>query len=91
MTSNISEGHLFMADLTGYTAYLTGSELEHAGPILSALLGSIIGEIASPLEIANLEGDAVFFHARPTTLSALRHCLRSANASTAPSPSSAGS
>lgn len=52
-----------MADLTGYTAYLTGSELEHAGPILSALLGRIIDAVQAPLEIANLEGDAVFFRA----------------------------
>ena len=61
----ILEGHLFMADLTGYTAYLTDSELEHAGPILSGLLNSIIKEIQAPLEIANLEGDAVFFRAPP--------------------------
>ena len=59
----VLEGHLFMADLTGYTAYLTDSELEHAGPILSGLLNAIIKEIQSPLEIANLEGDAVFFRA----------------------------
>ena len=61
----ILDGHLFMADLTGYTAYLTDSELEHAGPILSGLLSSIIKEVQSPLEIANLEGDAVFFRAPP--------------------------
>ena len=52
-----------MADLTGYTAYLTGSELEHAGPVLNTLLQTIIDEIDAPMEIANLEGDAVFFHA----------------------------
>jgi len=61
----ITEGHLFMADLTGYTAYLTDSELQHAGPILSGLLNAIIEEIQPPLEIANLEGDAVFFRAPP--------------------------
>ncbi len=57
----IVEGHLFMADLTGYTAFMTTSELEHAGPVVSALLGKVIDEIDAPLEIANLEGDAVFF------------------------------
>lgn len=61
----IREGHLFMADLTGYTAFMTASELEHAGPILSGLLGTVIEEIRAPLEIANLEGDAVFFWAPP--------------------------
>jgi hypothetical protein len=59
----ILEGHLFMADLTGYTAFMTASELEHAGPILSGLLGAVIENIQAPLEIANLEGDAVFFWA----------------------------
>lgn len=61
----ILNGHLFMADLTGYTAYLTDSELEHAGPIISGLLNAIIENIHAPLEIANLEGDAVFFRAPP--------------------------
>ena len=60
---DILKGHLFMADLTGYTAYLTASELEHAGPVLTALLQTILDEINPPLEIANLEGDAVFFRA----------------------------
>lgn len=59
----IREGHLFMADLTGYTAFMTASELEHAGPVLAALLNTVIDEVKPPLEIANLEGDAVFFHA----------------------------
>ena len=63
VTMEITKGHLFMADLTGYTAYLTDSELEHAGPILSSLLTTIINGIEPPLEIANLEGDAVFFRA----------------------------
>ncbi len=54
-----------MADLSGYTAFMTSSELEHAGPILSNLLGTAIENIQAPLEIANLEGDAVFFWAPP--------------------------
>ena len=32
------EGFFLIADITGYTLYLTGSELEHAQETLTALL-----------------------------------------------------
>jgi hypothetical protein len=54
------EGYLVIADITGYTAYLSKTELEHANEILESLLNTIISRIVPPLHISKLEGDAVF-------------------------------
>ena len=56
------EGCLLLADVTGYTAYLQGTELEHAQDVLADLLETIIAGIEPPFEVAKLEGDAVFAH-----------------------------
>lgn len=55
-------GCLLLADITGYTDYLQGSELEHAQDVLADLLETIIHGIEPPFEVAKLEGDAVFAH-----------------------------
>ena len=53
------QGYLAIADITGYTAYLNESELEHAQDSLSTLLNLLIDETKPPLNISRLEGDAV--------------------------------
>lgn len=55
-------GCLLLADITGYTSYLQGTELEHAQDVLADLLETIIAGIEPPFEVAKLEGDAVFAH-----------------------------
>ncbi len=52
-------GYIVIADITGYTAYLKGSELEHAEDSLRSLLEVLIEQTKSPLVISRLEGDAV--------------------------------
>jgi hypothetical protein len=52
-------GFILIADITGYTAYLNDSELEHATGTLTALLELLIEHTKSPLVISRLEGDAV--------------------------------
>lgn len=56
------EGCLLLADITGYTAYLQGTELEHAQDVLADLLETIIAGVEPPFEVSKLEGDAVFAH-----------------------------
>ena len=51
-------GFLLIADVTGYTMFLTRSELEHAQGILDALFKSIFAEIKAPIILSNLQGDA---------------------------------
>lgn len=54
------EGFLIISDITGYTAFMTGSELEHAEDILQSLMELIIEYNQPPLKVSKLEGDAVF-------------------------------
>lgn len=52
-------GFILIADITGYTAYLNESELEHAQGTLTDLLELLIEHTQRPLIISRLEGDAV--------------------------------
>ncbi len=56
-------GFLLIADITGYTAYLSRSELLHADQTLSALLELLVTATPPPMEVAQLEGDAVMSYA----------------------------
>ncbi|HJW91545.1 MAG TPA: DUF2652 domain-containing protein [Anaerolineales bacterium] len=52
-------GYLLIADITGYTLYLSQSELEHAQAILTVLLELLVEHTRPPLVISRLAGDAV--------------------------------
>ena len=56
-------GFLVCADITGYTQYLSGTELEHASGILSDLLDAVLAEVKAPLHLSRVEGDAVISYA----------------------------
>ena len=56
-------GYLVIADITGYTAFLSGSELEHAEDSLKDLLDLLIDQTKPPLVISRLEGDAIISYA----------------------------
>ena len=58
--SRTTSGHLLIADISGYTRYLTSSELEHAQEVLSSLMELLIDRSLPPLRVAGLRGDAVF-------------------------------
>ena len=57
--SKTYQGYLLIADITGYTQYLSASELEHAQETLTALLELLVENTRPPLIISRLEGDAV--------------------------------
>jgi len=56
----VAKGCLVLADIGGYTDYLSGVELEHSHDILADLIGTVADQLAGPLRLAKLEGDAVF-------------------------------
>jgi hypothetical protein len=58
----LMHGHLVIADISGYTQFLTDNELEHANGIIGELLNSVIGAIQAPLTVSGIEGDAVFMY-----------------------------
>jgi uncharacterized protein YndB with AHSA1/START domain len=57
---DVANGCLVLADIGGYTNYLSGVELEHSHDILADLIGTVTDQLAGPLRLAKLEGDAVF-------------------------------
>ena len=53
-------GFLILADISGFTAFVTSTELEHGPQVVAALLEAVMTRLSPPLEIQELEGDAVF-------------------------------
>lgn len=51
---------LLIADISGYTGYLAGVELDHAQDILADLMGTIVTALRPGFRLAKLEGDAAF-------------------------------
>ncbi len=54
------KGSLIIADIGGYTSYLTSVELEHSHDVLADLVNTVVGTLSSVFQLAKLEGDAVF-------------------------------
>jgi len=53
-------GALLIADISGYTKFVGGVELEHAADIVADLLGVAVEQLAGIASLAKLEGDAAF-------------------------------
>lgn len=53
---------LVIADISGYTGYLAGVELDHAQDILADLIDTIVGALCPPFQLSKLEGDAAFVY-----------------------------
>jgi uncharacterized protein YndB with AHSA1/START domain len=60
------QGYLVLADISGYTAFLTGTEIEHAQGIIQELTTLIRERLTPPMRFVKLEGDAVFCYAPDT-------------------------
>ncbi|NMM49598.1 DUF2652 domain-containing protein [Marinigracilibium pacificum] len=61
-TSNLST--LFIPDISGFTRYIKETEKQHSNHIIRELISIIISEGKQHFEIAEVEGDAVFFYAQ---------------------------
>jgi uncharacterized protein YndB with AHSA1/START domain len=53
---------LLIADISGYTGYLAGVELDHAMDILADVIDTIVGALRPPFHLSKLEGDAAFVY-----------------------------
>jgi uncharacterized protein YndB with AHSA1/START domain len=60
MSTIPERGFLAIADLTGYTSYLSRGEIEHAPAIAGDLIETIVARLEPPFRLAKLEGDAAF-------------------------------
>jgi hypothetical protein len=56
---------LALADISGYTKFLRhhAAATSHAAEIMGRLLSRMVNSISSPIRVAEIEGDAVFFYA----------------------------
>lgn len=61
--ASAQRGCLLIADISGYTEYLLGTELEHAEGVLADLIDTVLRHIQPVLRLSKLEGDAVFCYA----------------------------
>lgn len=61
--SNTHHGLIVIADITGYSVYLSESELDHARDTLETLLEILVDHTRPPLIISRLAGDAVISYA----------------------------
>lgn len=60
MPATAQRSTFLIADISGYTGYLAGVELDHAQDIIADLLGAIVSSLRPAFRLAKLEGDAVF-------------------------------
>src|SRR6266571_6449850 len=57
-----TEGTFVLADIGGYTSFLTGVGIEHAKEITSHLFNSLLKCNRGRWKVANVEGDCLFFY-----------------------------
>lgn len=72
-------GLLVLADISGFTAFVTATELEHGAEVTGVLLADVMEALAPPFEIQELEGDAVFALASDDTQAGERSLLEAFN------------
>src|SRR3954468_16253535 len=54
---------MIIADISGYTSYLTGTEIDHAQNVLEDLLETVYAKLAPAFTMVKAEGDALFLFA----------------------------
>lgn len=60
MLSSARPTCFLIADISGYTGYLAGVELDHAQDILADLIGAVVTALRPNFRLSKLEGDAAF-------------------------------
>jgi hypothetical protein len=59
---------MIIADISGYTEYLAGVELEHAHDILADLMNTVVKALRPGFKLSKLEGDAAFVYSITETV-----------------------
>lgn len=67
MSATTQRGYLLLADLSGYTSFLSIAELEHARDVLSELLELVVRGLTPAMTLCEVEGDGVYVYAPETT------------------------
>jgi hypothetical protein len=59
--SKAQEGMLVLADISGYTAFVTQTEMDHSWEILHELLEVMVRTAHGKMDVSQVEGDAILF------------------------------
>jgi uncharacterized protein YndB with AHSA1/START domain len=63
MLAKPESARFLIADISGYTSYLAGVELDHAHDIIADVMDTVVRRLRPPFRLAKFEGDAAFFYA----------------------------
>lgn len=55
--------YFVIADISGYTSFLAGVELDHAQDIIADFMNTVVKGLRPPFRLAKFEGDAAFVYA----------------------------
>ena len=77
--AGVDRGCLVVADISGYTRFLRGVELQHSSDVLADLIGVVVDQLSGVTMLAKLEGDAAFCFERsqcngPALMTAMASC-----------------
>ena len=63
----MAQGHFIITDISGYTEFLTRSELEHTHEILQSLFQAQLSQIKPPFVVSSFRGDAIVMYIPETS------------------------
>jgi Protein of unknown function (DUF2652) len=63
MLPKAEEACLAIADISGYTHFVSGVELDHAQDIIADIMDTLVRALRPPFRLAKFEGDAAFVYA----------------------------
>ena len=59
--TGLQEGALVLADISGYSAFVQQTEVDHSWSILHELLDTMVRSLAGRMDVSQVEGDAILF------------------------------
>ncbi len=81
--SKLQDGLLVLADISGYTTFVTQTEIDHSWEILHELLEVMVRSAEGKMDVSQVEGDAILSSAACLTKRSSRPWKRPSSASTA--------
>ena len=60
---NTESACFVIADISGYTSFVSGVELDHAQDIIADIMDTLVRALRPPFRLAKFEGDAAFVYA----------------------------
>ena len=59
--AGLQEGALVLADISGYSAFVQQTEVDHSWSILHELLDTVVRSVEDRMDVSQVEGDAILF------------------------------